>query len=234
MRRVLIVATLLSLLLAGFSPVATAAPQILPELSYKFYPLKDVVFVDFHNPYFAPIDNIVINMVIRGGTGRNRVIAIGQARMPANLILMPGEHTSARVPIRARVMRDIPPLAQFEFRIIGRQLDSTDGPPDVVVQDSENGISLELNRDANNVPFVMGFITLNPSITTDTTAQVEMAILTFYDENHNVVWSEIMPINGKLKSNDSLMLWGKYEQVGIYLVPDITSVETKFVVAKGN
>jgi len=234
MKRALILATVLGLLLAGFSPTAMAAPQVLPELSYKFYPLKDVVFVDFHNPYFAPIDNIVVNMVIREGTGRNRVIAIGQARMPANLVLMPGEHTSARVPIRARVIRDIPPLAQFEFRIIGRQLDNLEGPPDVVVQDSGNGISLELNRDANNVPFVMGFITLNPAITADTNAKVEMAILTFYDENHNIVWSEIMPIKGTLKNNDSLMLWGKYEQAGLSLVPDIAGVEAKFVVGKGN
>lgn len=234
MRRRGLILGLVLMLLASMAPTATAAPQYLPELSYKFYPVRDIVLVDFHNPYFTPADNITVNMIVREGTGRNRVIAIGQARLPQTLVLMPGEHTSARVPIRARVVRDIPALAQFEFKIIARPIDPEDAPPDVVVHDSSNGISLEVNRDVNDVPFVMGFIGLNPAIIEETTAVVDIAILTFYDQDHQIVWSEILPINGRLSNNDSLMLWAKYEQASSSLVPDISAVEAKFVVSTGN
>lgn len=234
MKRIYLSVLTLCLVLASFAPSGNAAPQLLPELSYKFYALRDIVFVDFYNPYFTPMGNITVNMTVREGTGRNRILAIGQTRMPANLVLMPGEHTSARIPIRARVVRDIPALAQFEFRIIATQLPDSSAPPEVVVQDSNNGTTLELSRDANSVPYVMGFIGLSSAITQPTTAKVDMAILTFYDENHQIVWSEFLPIGGKLTNDDSLMVWGKYEQASSAVVPDISSVEAKFVVQKGN
>lgn len=233
MKRLLSIVVTLFVLLTGVPTPASAAPQILPELSYKFYPLRDLVFVDFYNPYFVPVGGVTVNMIIREGTGRNRTIAIGQTRLPNNLVLMPGEHTSARIPIRARVVRDIPPLAQFEFRIVSKQIDEKAVPPEIVVQDNQNGTTLELNKDADGVPFVMGFIGLSPSITEETTAQVDLAILTFYDEDHKVVWSEFLPVNGKLKNDESFMVWGKYEQANASLVPDIVSVETKFVVSTG-
>jgi len=223
----------LCLLIAGFPSRALAVQQSLPELSYKYYPLRDVVYVDFHNPNFAPVDSITVNMVIREGTGRNRIVAIGQVALPPALTLAPGEHTSAKVPIRARVLRDIPALAQFEFRITGRQLDEGKAPPDVVVQDSPNGATLEFNRDENGVPMVMGFIQLNPSITAETTVNVQAAILTFYNSDHEIVWSETMPIGGKLTNNESLMIWGKYDQIRRDLVPDINSIDVKFVVSSG-
>lgn len=234
-KRLFVVLLALSLLLVGVPHQANAAQQKLPVLSYKFYPLRDVVFVDFHNPNFAPIDNIVVNMVVREGTGLNRIVAIGQTFMQPNLVLRPGEHVSTLVPIRARVLRDIPPLAQFEFHITGRTLESAQAPADVVVQDSLNGTTLEFNRDANGVPMVLGFIQLNPtSVTQDTTVTVQAAILTFYDSDRQVVWSETMPIGGKLKSTDSLMIWGKYEKISSALVPDIDQIDVKFVVAGSN
>lgn len=220
----------LCFLVSGLTGTVSAATQDLPVLSYKFYPLRDTVFVNFHNPYFTSADNIMVNMIIREGTGRNRVVAIGQTRMPANLVLAPGEHTSARVMIRTRVIRDIPALAEFEFKISGRPVPAEKTPPDVVVQDSSNGISLEVNRDNNKVPFVMGFIELNQNITEETKVNVQQAILTFYDQNHKIVWSEVMPINGTLTNSDSIMLWGKYDHITGSLVPDISSVEAKFVV----
>lgn len=223
----------LSLLIAMFPATALAVQQSLPQLSYKYYPLRDVVYVDFHNPNFAPIDNIVVNMVIREGTGRNRVVAIGQVAMPPSLVLAPGEHASTRVPIRARVLRDIPSLAEFEFRITGRQLADGKTPPDIVVQDSPNGSTLEFNRDVDGVPMVLGFIQLNPSITAETTATVQAAILTFYDSDHKIVWSETMLIGGKLTNNESLMIWGKYDQIRRDLVPDISSIDVKFVTTTG-
>lgn len=233
MKRLFSLLAALTLLIAGFPSRALAVQQQLPELSYKYYPLRDVVYVDFHNPYFAPIDNIIVNMVIREGTGRNRIVAIGQVAMPTALTLAPGEHTSAKVPIRARVLRDIPALAQFEFRITGRQLADSKAPPDVVVQDSPNGATLEFNRDADGVPMVLGFIQLNPSITADTTVNVQAAVLTFYNSDHKVVWSETMPIGGKLTNNESLMIWGKYDHIRRDLVPDIASIDVKFVVTSG-
>ncbi|HYF92911.1 MAG TPA: hypothetical protein VD969_11775 [Symbiobacteriaceae bacterium] len=233
MKRFLSLLAVLSLLIAVFPGRALALQQLLPELSHKYYPLRDVVFVDFHNPYFAPIDTIVVNMVIREGTGRNRIVAIGQVSLPPTLVLSPGEHASAKVPIRARVLRDIPALAQFEFRITGRQLTDGKAPPDVVLQDSPNGSTLEFNRDPDGVPMVLGFIQLNPSITTETTVTVQAAILTFYDSEHTVVWSETMPIGGRLTNNDSLMIWGKFDQIRRDLVPDLSSVDVKFVVTPG-
>lgn len=235
MKRLTVVLLALCLLLAGLPTQVYAAQQKLPVLSYKFYPLRDVVFVDFHNPNFAPIDNVVVNMVIREGTGLNRIVAIGQTFLPTNMVLRPGEHASALVPIRARVLRDIPPLAQFEFVITGRQLENEQAPPDVVVQGSLNGSTLEFNRDANGVPMVLGFIQLNPqTVTQDTAVTVQAAILTFYDANRQIVWSETMPIGGKLKNNESLMIWGKYEQISRGLVPDIAQIDVKFVVAAGS
>jgi len=220
----------LCLVLAALATPASAAQQKLEMLSYKFYALRDVVFVDFYNPTFSPIDTVNIDMVIREGTGRNRLVALGQAKLPANLVLSPGEHTSIKVPIKTRVVRDIPSLAQFEFRITGRQLDKDKAPPDVVVQDSVNGASMEFNRDVDGVPVVLGFIELNPSITADTTVQVDAGVLTFYDNDHEVVWSEILPIGGKLANHDSLMVWARYEQISSTLVPDVASIDVKFVV----
>lgn len=234
MKRILVLLVALSLLMVGSVPTAAATQQQLPVLSYKFYPLRDVVFVDFHNPNFAPIDNIVVNMVIREGTGQNRVVAIGQAFMPANLVLNPGEHVSAKVPIRARVVRDIPLLAQFEFRISGRQLDKDEIAPDVIIQDSTNGTTLEFNRDANGVPIVLGFIQINPAITEETTVQVQAAVLTFLNSDHQVVWTEIMPIGGKLTNNESIMIWGKYEHISQQLLPDLAQIDVKFVVGTEN
>lgn len=231
MRRRLLIFALLCLMLTAIPGAGSAAPTTLPELSYKFYPLRDTVFVEFYNPFFTPVDTIIVNMTIREGTGQNRVVAIGQSRMPANLVLLPGEATSARVAIRARVLRDIPPLAQFEFRILARQLEAdAPVPPEVVVQDSDNGVGLSLNRDANNVPFVMGFIGLSNAITEPTSVRVEMAVLTFYDNNRRVVWSELMPINGTLTNFDSMLLWSKYEQASVFQVGDIAAVEAKFII----
>ncbi|HWI66327.1 MAG TPA: hypothetical protein VNT75_31235 [Symbiobacteriaceae bacterium] len=232
MKRLMTLLAALTLLIASFPTTALAVQQQLPQLSYKYYPLRDVVYVDFHNPNFAPIDSIVVNMVIREGTGRNRVVAIGQVSLPPALVLAPGEHASAKVPIRARVLRDIPALAQFEFRITGRQLADGKAPPDVVVQDSANGAQLEFNRDSDGVPMVLGFIQLNPSITAETTVTVQAAILTFYDSDHRIVWSETMPIGGKLTNNESLMIWGKYDQIRRDLIPDISAIDVKFVVSK--
>lgn len=232
MKRIYVTLLILCVVLVGLPPSGNAAPQLLPELSYKFYPLRDIVFVDFYNPYFTPVGNITVNMTVREGTGRNRVVAIGQTRMPSNLVLLPGEHTSVRIPIRARVIRDIPALAQFDFRIMTTQLPESAIPPEVVVQDSSNGITLDLNHDANSVPFVMGFIGLSPVISQPTIAKVDMAILTFYDENHQILWSEFLPVNGKLGNDDSLMVWGKFEQASSFMVPGITSIEAKFVVEK--
>jgi hypothetical protein len=230
MKRLLPLLLSLSLLLALVPSHAFALQQPLPVLSYKFYPLRDVVYVDFTNKNFSPVDNIVVNMVIREGTGQNRVVAIGKTVMPANLVLAPGEHVSAMVPIRARVLRDIPPLSQFEFTVTGRQVADGKAPPDVVVQDSPNGGTLEFNRDANGVPMVLGFIELNPQITADTTVTVQAGILTFYDSDHNIVWSETMPIGGKLTNGDSLMIWGQYDHIRQDLVRDISSIDVKFVV----
>ncbi|HYG58633.1 MAG TPA: hypothetical protein VD902_11300 [Symbiobacteriaceae bacterium] len=229
MKRLMVLFLTFSLLIFGIPSEAFALQQKLPELSYKFYPLRDTVFVDFHNPHFAPIDNIVVNMVIREGTGRNRVVAIGQTFLPPALTLAPGEHASTMVPIRARVLRDIPALAQFEFHITGRQLENGQAPPDVVVQGSANGAQLEFNRDPNGVPMVLGFIQLNPTITTEATVDVQAAILTFYDSEHRVVWSETMPIGARLTSNESRMIWGKYEQINLQLVPDLAQIDVKFV-----
>lgn len=232
-KRIVPILVALLFTMAVFVPRASAAPQTLPALSHKFYPLKDMVFVDFHNPYFTPIDNISVNLIIREGTGRNRIIAIGQTRLSGNMVLMPGEHASARVPIRARIMREIPLLSQFEFRITGRVLDKDAGPPDVVVQDSGNGITLDLNRDANGTPYVMGFATLNPNITQETSAKVELAILTFLDQDRQVVWSEIMPVNGTIRNDESILLYSKFEQAGAIIPTDGVTVEAKFVMGKG-
>lgn len=229
MKRLTVLFLALTLLIVGIPSQALALQQKLPELSYKFYPTWDIVFVDFHNPYFAPMDNVVVNMVIREGTGRNRIVAIGQTFLPAGLVLKPGEHASTRVPIRARVLRDIPALAQFEFFITGRQLEAEQAPPDVVVQGSLNGSQLEFNRDFNGVPMVLGFIGLNPAITEETSVQVQAAILTFYDADHKVVWSETMPVGGKLTNGDALMIWGKYEQITQQLVPTISQIDVKFI-----
>jgi hypothetical protein len=233
MKRFLAIVLALGLMIGLAPSQALAIQQQLPVLSYKYYPMRDIVFVDIHNPNFAPMDNIVVNMVVREGTGQNRIVAIGQVALPPNLVLAPGEHVSTKVPIRARVVRDIPPLAQFDFRISGRQLEDDQVPPDVVVQDSDNGTTLEFNSDANGTPIVVGFIQLNPSITEETTATVQAAILTFYDSDHKVVWSETMPIGGKLTNNDSLMIWGKYEQINRDLIPDLAQIDVKFVVANG-
>jgi hypothetical protein len=233
MKRLFVVLLALGLLIGLAPSQALALQQQLPVLSYKYYPMRDIVFVDFHNPNFAPIDNVVVNMVIREGTGRNRIVAIGQVTLPANLVLGPGEHASTKVPIRARVLRDIPPLAQFEFHISGRQLEADQKPPDVVVQDSDNGTTLEFNRDANGTPIVLGFIQLNPSVTDEASVTVQAGILTFYDSDHKIVWSEIMPIGGKLTNNESLMIWGKYEQINRDLIPDLAQVDIKFVVSNG-
>ena len=233
MKRLMVLVLALCLLIMGIPTQALALQQKLPVLSHKFYPTWDIVFVDFHNPYFAPIDNVVINMVIREGTGRNRVVAIGQTFLPAGLVLKPGEHASTRVPIRARVLRDIPALAQFEFFITGRQLETEQTPPDIVVQGSPNGGQLEFNRDPNGVPMVLGFIELNPSVTEETTVDVQAAILTFYDADYKVVWSETMPIGGKLSNGDALMIWGKYEQITRQLVPTIAQIDVKFITGSG-
>lgn len=213
------------------NPVSAAVPQNLPQITHKFYPLRDLVMVDFYNPYFAPIDNIIVNMIVREGTGQNRIIAIGQERLPANLVLKPGERSSTRIPIRARIVREIPALAQFEFRVIGRQIEEKDAPPQVVVLDSPTGSTLEVTEDANRVPYVMGFLGLHASTPKDTNVTVERAILTFFDENHQILWSEQLPINGTLTNVNSLMIWAKYEQANSYVVPGIKSVEVKFVTA---
>lgn len=232
MKRRLVVLLLAVSLLAVFTPSqALALQQPLPVLSYKYYPLRDIVYVDFHNPNFAAIDNIVVNMVIREGTGRNRVVAIGQTVMPPGLTLAPGEHVSTKVPIKARVLRDIPPLAEFEFRVSGRQLDQDQKLPDVIVQDSPNGATLEFNRDANGVPIVLGFIQINPGVTDETTVTVQAAVLTFYNSEHEVVWSETMPIGAKLTNNESVMIWGRYEALNRDIVPDLNQIDVKFVTA---
>lgn len=221
---------MLCILLTAIPSTGAAASQLLPSLSHSFYPQRDIVFVDFHNPYFSAVDTIIVNMTVRDGTEQNRIIAIGQARLPVNMVLMPGESTSTRVAIRARVVRDIPATAQFEFRILARSLEVEDTlPPDVVIQDSDNGINLAVNRDANQVPFVMGFIGLSPMITEPTSARVDMAILTFYDRDRRVVWSEIMPINGTLTNHDSLLIWSKFEQATTAHVPEVANVEAKFI-----
>jgi|GEM_PF-2577869 len=234
MKRLFTLLAALVLLVAAFPTRALAVQQQLPELSYKYYPLRDVVYVDFHNPNFSSIDNIVVNMVIREGTGRNRIVAIGQIVLPPALTLAPGEHTSTLVPIRARVLRDIPALAEFQFQISGRQLTDGKAPPDVIVQGSPNGASLEFNRDADGVPIVLGFIQINPAVTADTTVTVQAAILTFYNSDHEVVWSETMPLGAKLTNNESRMIWGKYDQIRRDLVPDISSIDVKFVVTAGS
>jgi hypothetical protein len=204
--------------------VNAAPPQTLPDIGYKYYWSRDLVFVNFVNPYFTPVNNVIINMTVREGTGSNRVIAIGQTRMPPHMIMNPGEHTSARVPIRARIIRDLPINAQFEFKIMGRQIPAAEVPPSVVVM---GGGSLEVNRDQNRVPFVMGFITLDPLAPDDAQVTVQMAVLTFYDESHRIVWSEIMAIAGTLTASDAIMLFGKYEAAS--QLPDVSSVEAHFV-----
>ncbi len=221
---------LLCLLLVAIPSAGAATSQFLPPLSHLFYPQRDIVFVDFHNPYFSPVDTIIVNMTVRDGTRQNRIIAIGQARLPVNMVLMPGETTSTRVAIRARVVREIPSTAQFEFRILARPLEVDDPvPAEIVIQDSDDGISLNVNRDANEVPFVMGFIGLSPVITEPTNARVDMAILTFYNNDRTVVWSEIMPINGTLANHDSLLIWSKFEQATTTHVPEVTNVKAKFI-----
>jgi len=223
----------LSLLLLAIPSTGVASSQLLPTLSHSFYPQRDLVFVDFHNPYFTPVDTIIINMTVRDGTAQNRIIAIGQARLPVNMVLMPGESTSTRVPIRARIVREIPATAKFEFRVLARSLEENETvPPDVVIQDSDNGINLSINRDANQVPFVMGFIGLSPMITETTNARVDMAILTFYNQDRTVVWSEIMPINGTLTNHDSLLIWSKFEQASTAQIPEVTNVEAKFILRR--
>jgi hypothetical protein len=234
MKRKLSLVLLLCVLLAAIPSTGAASSQLLPTLSHSFYPQRDIVFVDFHNPYFSPVDTIIVNMTVRDGARQNRIIAIGQARLPVNMVLMPGESTSARVTIRARVVRDIPATAQFEFRILARPLEEGETvPAEVVIQDSDNGISLSVNRDANEVPFVMGFIGLSPMITEPTSTRVDMAILTFYNLDRTVVWSEIMPINGTLTNHDSLLIWSKFEQASIAQVPEVASVEAKFILNRG-
>lgn len=224
-RRIAFLLTMGLLISAAIVPGVTAAPpQTLPDIGYKYYWSRDLVFVNFVNPYFTPVNNVIINMTVREGTGKNRVIAIGQTRMPPAMILNPGEHTSARVPIRARIIRDLPINSQFEFRIMGRQIPAAEVPPSVVVM---GGGNLEVNRDANKVPFVMGFITLDPLAADEAQVTVQMAVLTFYDESHRIVWSEIMAISGTLTPSDSIMLFGKYEAAS--QLPDITSVEAHFV-----
>lgn len=226
-RRIAFLLSLGMLIAAAIVPGVTAAPpHALPDIGYKYYWSRDLVFVDFVNPYFTPVNNVIINMTVREGTGKNRVIAIGQTRMPANLILNPGEHTSARVPIRARIVRDLPINAQFEFKITGKQIPMEEVPPSVVVM---GGGNLEVNRDANNVPFVMGFISLDDLAPDESQVTVQMAILTFYDESHRIVWSEVMAISGTLTQADSIMLFGKYDAAS--QLPDITSVEAHFVAA---
>jgi len=221
---------LLCFALAAIPSTGLASSQLLPALSHSFYPQRDIVFVDFHNPYFTGVDTIIVNMTVRDGTLQNRIIAIGQARLPVNMVLMPGESTSTRVPIRARIVRDIPQTARFEFRILARPLEASETvPPDIVIQDSDNGISLPVNRDVNQVPFVMGFIGLSPMVTQPTSARVDMAILTFYDQNRTVVWSELMPINGTLTNHDSLLIWSKFEQATTAHVPEVVAVEAKFI-----
>lgn len=231
MKRLFVIVAVMFLLMAGMAPRALAAQQNLEVLSHQFYPMRDIVFVDFYNPSFNPVDNISVNMIIREGTGRNRIIAIGQAFLPENLVLAPGEHVSVKVPIRARVVRDIPLLADFQFQVAGRQLAADALPPDVVVAGSPNGVTLEFNRDPNGVPIVVGFIQLNPEkLGKDTQAQVSAAVLTFLDADRDVVWTEVLPVNARLEQNDMAMIWAKYEHMTNSLVPNIDSVEVKLLV----
>jgi hypothetical protein len=224
------VSVLLVCCLAAFAMPTSgqAAQQRLPALSSKFYPDQELVFVDFHNVSPSPLDNIIINMRVREGAGSNRVIAAGQARLPTKLTIRPGERASARVPIFARSLRELPAAATFDFRITGRQLPDNTNIPDVVVQDSPSGKTLEFGRDSLGIPTALGFIELNPSLTAEVRTQVQVAILTFYDQERKVVWSETIGVNARLTNNESVLLWGRYEQMTSSLVPEISSVEVIF------
>lgn len=232
-KRILLLLTALCLMLASFAPTAVAAQLRLEVLSYKFYPLQDLVFVDVMNTNQDPISNVVVDLVIREGTGRNRLIALGQVTLPPSLVLMPGEHISTRVPIRARIVRDIPALAQFEFRVTGAPVEREAAPPDVVVEGSDNGATLEFSRDQNGVPMVFAFVRLNEMAPAETRVMLNAAVLTFYDEHRQIVWSEYMPIGGRLGAGESRMIWGKYEQLHRSRVPNIDSIEVKFFVTGG-
>lgn len=228
MKRWLPIVMLVALMLGTVpSPTSAAPPQFLPEIGYKFYYMLDLVFVDFVNPYFTPVNGVIVNMIVRDGSKKNKVVAIGQTRMPTNLTLKPGEHTSARVPIRARIMRDIPVNATFEFRITGKVADSDSLPPAVVVQ---GGGSMDVNKDDNGVPYVMGFATIDPLAEEDASVQIQMAILTFYDSQHRIVWSEIMALSGALTHGDSMMVFAKYDAAASV---DTNSVDVQFVTAAG-
>lgn len=229
MKRLLSALALLGLLLAvSAAPAAAAPPQFLPEIGYKYYFSRDLVFVDFVNPYFTSVNNIIVNMIVRDGTPANRMIAIGQTRLPPTLILRPGDHTSARVPIRARLVRDIPVNATFEFRITGKVVADEDLPPTVTVQ---SGSTLEVSRDQNGVPYVMGFAALDPLADEDVTAQVEMAVLTFYDAQRRISWSEIMALSATLAHGDSLMVFSKYDAA---TMADVASVDVQFITVPEN
>lgn len=217
-------ATLLTLSL--FSPNAVSAPLVqLPDMSSKFYYSRELVFVDFINPFFAPVNNIVVNMVVRDGTGANRTIAIGQNLLPRNMILQPGEHTSTRVPIRGRVGRVIPPNADFQFRIMAKQVDPNSVPPQVVIQ---GGDSLAVTKDANGVPNVLGFAGLDPLAPDSAQVTVTQAILTFHDQNQRVSWSDIVPVGATLTPIDSFPVIGKFASAAGADI-DTSYVDVKFV-----
>jgi hypothetical protein len=225
-RKAVWVAWAVMLLVALGGPSATGAPPVqLPDIGSKFYYSRELVFVDFINPYFAPVNNIIVDMIVRDGTGANRVIAIGQSRLAPYLVLQPGEHTSTRVPIRARVSRTIPPNADFQFRIMARQVDPTTVPPEVVVQ---GGDSLAVTKDINGVPNVLGFAGLDPLAPEDAQVTVQLAILTFYDQNHRISWTEFVPVAGTITPFDSLPIIGKFANAAGADI-DTTYVDVKFV-----
>lgn len=227
MRRIVLLLLALLVLLIGVLPASrafAAPPQFLVALSHYPVPSRDMVFVEFVNPYFAPVKDIVINMVIKDSRGK--MVAIGQTKMDPNMIMRPGDVTSARVPIRGRVTNRIDPMtSQYDFRIMGRQIANTDLPPAVVVQ------TLEVNEDVNGVPYVLGFASLDPLAPDDASVVVQYAILTFYNQRRQVTWSELMPLSAPLVQADSLMLYGKYEAAEPY---DTSFVDVLFVTTSGN
>lgn len=105
MRRILALGPVLLAIAAGPRPAAAAPPPFLEEIDYRYDPDGELVFVAFANPHVIALDHIAFNMMVPDGPPpsghRHR-----PGRLPANLILRPGEPTSARVPLAVLTFYD--------------------------------------------------------------------------------------------------------------------------------
>lgn len=223
LRSLVVLALILAALLpAGFMPARAAEPQMLLTRSYRYFADRDLVLLDLSNPLFVPVRRIAVTMTVRGAGGQ--ILALGKAQLPANLVLKPGENTSVQVPVLVQIVPQLPAGARFEFMITGQPVDEATLPPPVMAL----GPGLELSKDADGVPWVMGFGYLDPLLPEGTAVLVESAVLSFYDSEGLLVWTEVVPFGQQLGPGETLMIARKFESLA---PPRVTAarVEPHFV-----